>query len=95
VARTEGDLDARRRDRLALFCNMYGEDVIVNRDLPSIYQVPLEFAKQEFDKKVLVKLGLEDREADLTEWEGFVKKALAKKTKKLTIAIVGKYFGDI
>ncbi len=92
VARTEGDLDARRRDRLALFCNMYGEDVIVNRDLPSIYQVPLEFAKQEFDKKVLVKLGLEDREADLSEWEGFVKKALAKKTKKLTIAIVGKYF---
>ena len=45
------DLDARRRDRLALFCNMYGEDVIVNRDLPSIYQVPLEFAKQEFDKR--------------------------------------------
>lgn len=92
VARTEGDLDARRRDRLALFCNMYPEDVIVNRDLPSIYQVPLEFAKQEFDKKVLAKLGLADNKADLSEWESFVKKALAKKSKKITIAIVGKYF---
>ncbi len=92
VARTEGDLDARRRDRLALFCNMYSEDVIVNRDLKSIYQVPLEFAKQEFDKKVLVKLGLADHHSDLSAWEGFVEKALATKSKKLTLAIVGKYF---
>ncbi len=92
VARTEGDLDVRRRDRLALFCNMYPEDVIVNRDLPSIYQVPLEFAKQGFDTKVLAKLGLSDKTADLADWEGFVEKALATKSKKLTIAIVGKYF---
>lgn len=92
VARTEGNLDVRRRDRLALFCNIYSEDVIVNRDLKSIYQVPLEFAKQEFDKKVLAKLGLQDHKSDLSAWEGFVKKALAKKSKKITLAIVGKYF---
>ncbi len=92
VARTEGDLDERRRDRLALFCNMHAEDVIVNRDLPSIYQVPLEFRAQEFDAKILSRLGLEDRSSDISAWEDFVKKALAKKTKKITLAIVGKYF---
>lgn len=92
VARTEGDLDERRRDRLALFCNMHAEDVIVNRDLPSIYQVPLEFRAQEFDTKILARLGLEDRSSDISAWEEFVKKALAKKTKKITLAIVGKYF---
>lgn len=92
VARTEGDLDERRRDRLALFCNMHAEDVIVNKDLPSIYQVPLEFHAQNFDSMILDRLGLEDHNSDLVAWETFVKKALAKKTKKITLAIVGKYF---
>jgi CTP synthase len=92
VTRTEGDLDERRRDRLALFCNMHSEDIIMNQDLKSIYEVPLNFHKQDFDKKILVKLGLEDSKSDLAAWEGFVKKALAKKDKKLTLAIVGKYF---
>lgn len=92
VARTEGDLDERRRDRLALFCNLHGEDVIVNRDLQSIYQVPLEFHKQEFDSKVLRKLGLPDKISELSKWESFVAKALAKKSHKVTLAIVGKYF---
>ena len=92
VARTEGDLDERRRDRLALFCNLHGEDVIVNKDLASIYQVPLEFHKQEFDTKVLAKLGLTNKTSDLDKWEAFVKKAVTQKTKKITLAIVGKYF---
>jgi len=92
VARTEGDLDERRRDRLALFCNLHAEDVIVNRDLKSIYQVPLEFHAQNFDSMVLAKLGLADKPADLAAWKTFVKKALAPKEKKITIAIVGKYF---
>lgn len=92
VARTEGDMDVRRRDRLALFCNVHPEDIIMNQDLKSIYQVPLNFHEQGFDTKILKKLGLEDRESDLSKWEEFVKKALAPKTSKITIAIVGKYF---
>ena len=92
VARTEGDLDERRRDRLALFCNVQESDIIMNQDLPSIYEVPLNFHRQAFDQKILAKLGLPDHASELTAWEGFVKKALAKKDKHLTIAIVGKYF---
>lgn len=92
VARSEHALDVRRRDRLALFCNMHAEDVIVNQDLPSIYQVPLSFHEQGFDTKVLTKLGLPDKPSELAAWQAFVKKALAKKTKSLTLAIVGKYF---
>ncbi len=93
VARTEAELDDRRRDRLALFCNMHAEDVIVNRDLPSIYQVPLAFHEQKFDEKVLIKLGLDaSSPAEISKWQEFVSKALAPKTKKLTLAIVGKYF---
>lgn len=92
VARTEGDLDDRRRERLALFCNMHAGDIIMNQDLPSIYQVPLNFHAQDFDKKILAKLGLPDKKSDLTAWEEFVEKALAPKKKTVTLAIVGKYF---
>lgn len=92
VARTEGDLDARRRERLALFCNVLPEDIIMNQDLKSIYQVPLNFHGQGFDTKILAKLGLQDQDSALDAWEGFVKKALSDKKQSLTIAIVGKYF---
>jgi CTP synthase len=92
VARTEEDLDDRRRERLALFCNMHAGDIIMNQDLPSIYQVPLNFHAQDFDKKILAKLGLPDKKSDLVDWETFVKKALAPKKQTATIAIVGKYF---
>jgi len=92
VARTEGELDQRRRERLALFCNVHTEDIIMNQDLKSIYQVPLNFHKQGFDTKILAKLGLPDHQSDLAKWEDFVKKTQATNTKKLTIAIVGKYF---
>lgn len=92
VARSEGELDARRRERLALFCNIHPKDIIMNQDLKSIYQVPLNFRAQAFDTKILGKLGLPDHDTNISEWKDFVKKALAKKSKKPTLAIVGKYF---
>jgi len=92
VARTEGDLDERRRERLALFCNMHPQDIIMNQDLTSIYEVPLNFHKQGFDTKILSKLGLVDKHSDLSAWQAFVTKALAKTDKKIKLAIVGKYF---
>lgn len=92
ITRSETPIDARRLDRLALFCNVRIEDIILNPDQKSIYQVPLSFHEQNFDTKVLAKLGLPDHKSDLSAWQDFVKKALAPKKKKLTIAIVGKYF---
>lgn len=92
VARSESALDARRLERLALFCNVHQEDIILNQDVESIYQVPLNFHAQSFDSKILAKLGLKEQKSDLVAWEQLVAKALAKKTQSLTIAIVGKYF---
>lgn len=92
IARTEGDLDERRRARLALFCNMHSEDVIINQDQKSIYQVPLSFHAQGLDVKLLQKLGLPDRKSDLRAWKKLVTKALAPDKKPLTLSVVGKYF---
>jgi CTP synthase len=93
IARSEKYLDKRRRDRFALFCNMHPEDIISNPDLPSVYEIPLVLQEQGIDKRILGKLGLPVRTPDLKEWKKLVEKIKAPKKKKVTIAIVGKYFG--
>lgn len=92
VARSEIDLDERRRERFALFCNMHKENVISSPDVESVYEIPLVLNKQNFAQKILKKLKLPQATPDLKEWESVVKKVKEKKTKDVTIAIVGKYF---
>ncbi len=93
VARSEKYLDQRRRDRFALFCNMDGEHIISNPDVETVYEVPLVLHKQDLDRKILTKLGLESKDPDLSEWEKLVSKIKGPKKKTVNIAIVGKYFG--
>lgn len=93
IARSEKYLDQRRRDRFALFCNMHPEDIISNPDLQTVYEIPLVLHKQGLPKRILQKLNLTVEESNLTEWEGLIKKIKEKKSKKIEIAIVGKYFG--
>lgn len=93
IARSETPLDNRRLDRLALFCNVHKDDIILNPDQTSIYQVPLTFHEQGFDTKVLAKLGLPDRQSDIASWQRLVDKTLSPNNRAVTVAIVGKYFG--
>jgi CTP synthase len=93
VARSEKYLDQRRRDRFALFCNMRPEDIISNPDLESVYEIPGMLHKQELDKKILEKLGLEVRTPNIADWQKLVEKIKAKKSKTVELAIIGKYFG--
>jgi len=93
VARSEKYLDQRRRDRFALFCNMLPSDIISNPDVNNIYEVPLVLYNQELDKKILQKLGLRAKSANLNAWKKFVENVNEKNKKEIEIAIVGKYFG--
>ncbi len=92
ITRSSKFLDERRKDRLALFCNMHKDDVISSPDLNSVYEIPLVLKKQGLDKKILKKLGLRQRVANLKEWENMIDKMKHVK-KEVEIAIVGKYFG--
>src|SRR5258708_40209231 len=92
VARSEKFLDQRRRDRFALFCSINEGDIISNPDLKSAYEIPLVLHEQEFEKKILKKLGLPVQEAKINEWKKLCESIEAKKEKQITIAIVGKYF---
>lgn len=93
VLRSEVDLDERRRYLLGLKTSVVGENVIVARDLDTIYELPLEFAKQKFAEKILAKLDLKiDTKADITAWRKLVAHIKNPKQGKIEIAIVGKYF---
>jgi CTP synthase len=93
IARSEKEIDKRRRERLAMFCNMHDEDIIANPDLNSIYDVPIFLEKQKFSDKIIKKLSLPKRNKNnkLVEWKKFVEK-LNNPTKEVKIAMVGKYF---
>ncbi len=92
VARAEKAMDERRRSRFALFCGVDADNVIDSVDLESPYETPLYLAKQKLDEKILAMLGLPFQKLDMTKWEKMVSTVHAKKSKKKTIAIVGKYF---
>lgn len=96
ICRSDKELDERRIERLALFCNVPAKAVISSPDLPSVYEVPLGLNKQRLGKQILEKLGLPEKESDIKEWEEFVRKVriVNESTEKpLEVAIIGKYFG--
>ncbi|MCX8009273.1 MAG: CTP synthase [Patescibacteria group bacterium] len=92
VARAETPIDERRRARFALFCNVEEDHVIDSVDMKSPYEVPLSFAQQRFDEKLLQSLGLPLQTLDMSAWEHMVTTIHAPKKKTVEIAIVGKYF---
>lgn len=91
VTRSEAEIDERRRERLALFCNMQDEDIISNPDLENIYEVPIHLEIQHFSDKLLEKLKMHPTRRDLLQWKRFVKR-LESSVKEVRIAMVGKYF---
>jgi len=92
VARCERDIDEKRKEKLALFCNLRSDHIISNPDLDSIYKLPLYFEDQNFGEKILKSLHLKNKNGPgLAEWKDFVNRIISEK-KEVKIAIVGKYF---
>jgi len=90
VCRTEHPLSQEFREKIALFCDIRAREVIENRSVSNIYQVPLLLHEEGLDQIVLEKLGLAGREADLQEWEEMVSR-INRLEEQITVALVGKY----
>ena len=71
---------------------MRPEDIISSPDAETVYEVPLQFHAQGLLQKICQKLSLSYKDPDLGKWELLIGKIKAKKDRKITIAIVGKYF---
>jgi CTP synthase len=91
ICRSEHPLDEEIRRKIALFTNVDPRGVIEALDVPSIYQVPLEYRRQGLDDYVVELLGLDAPAPDLSEWSQMVKTALDPTRGTVRIAVVGKY----
>ncbi|MBN1296631.1 CTP synthase [bacterium] len=90
LCRSEMDLDQDIKRKIAMFCNVAPEAVITARDVESIYEVPVQYAKEALDSLVIRYLGLEDKPSDLTSWEEIVHRLTFPK-RRVTIGVIGKY----
>jgi CTP synthase len=90
LCRSDRAVPREMRGKIAQFCNVQDEAVIVARDVASIYELPLTLAAENVDDLVLHHLRIEAKEADLTRWKEIVERAYHPKD-EVSIAIVGKY----
>ncbi|HEY4049714.1 MAG TPA: CTP synthase [Acidobacteriaceae bacterium] len=90
LCRTDRFLSREIKSKIALFCNLEERAVIAAKDVESIYEVPLTFAKEGVDALALKYLHTEAKEPDLTRWEKLVERCYNPQD-EVSIAIVGKY----
>lgn len=92
IARSTQRLDKKRKEKLAIWCNVPPERIISAPDVDSIYDVPVNFEADKLSDILLDALGKEDApSADLSVWKTFAAHA-HNGNGTVKIGIVGKYF---
>ncbi len=91
VLRTEHELSADLRSKVAHFCNVDLRAVIQSQDMPSIYEVPVNMQRQGLDAVILQKMGVKPGPTpELGPWRHFLE--LRKESIDIiNIGLVGKY----
>ncbi len=91
LGRAETEMDEPRKEKISNFCNIDKKYVISAPDVESIYDVPINFKKENLGNKILEKFKIEPKNGQLSEWIKMAEK-IKNGNKKLKIAIIGKYF---
>jgi len=91
LGRSKVPLDEPRKRKISIFCNVNTKDVISAPDVESIYEIPINFEKENLGNRILKKFGLRQRRKNLKDWKKLVKVIKTAK-KPVKIGIVGKYF---
>lgn len=91
IARADRPLDEKRKEKIAVFCNVHSEAVISAPDVESIYDVPVNFEKDHLSDRILERFDLRTRKHDLGLWKRRVD-AMKKLKRTVKIGVVGKYF---
>lgn len=91
LCRADREIPEGERKKIALFCNIKEECVIQGLDVKSIYQVPIKYHAEGFDKQVLKHFNMPyNKKADLQKWQELADIDL-NSSEEINIAIVGKY----
>lgn len=91
LARSVVSLDEKRKEKLEFMCSLEKGSVISAPDVKNVYDVPLNFEKDNLGEFICNKLGIAGKKADLKEWKKVVESSKSS-IKKIKIAVVGKYF---
>ena len=92
ICRCEHPMNAEHKAKLALFCDVDENKVIEEKDVDhSIYEVPLELARQDVDVYIMEMLGLHVNPLKLDDWRAMVKTLIEPENGSVEIAVVGKY----
>ena len=90
VLRAEVPVSSEIKRKIAYSCDVDEESVIVAEDAATIYQVPLNFLRQDILTPICKQLELEDCQPKMDEWTDLVHKIIMPQD-EVKIAFVGKY----
>jgi CTP synthase len=90
ICRSEMPLPKELKNKLALSCGVERNCVIESSDAATIYQVPLNFQKENILEPICEALELGVCNPNMDEWDTLVKRVIAPKD-DVTIGFVGKY----
>ncbi len=90
VCRSDREIPAKLKEKLALYCDVDREAVVSAPDAPSIYDIPKVLHREGLDAYVVRQLGLSFRDVDWTRWDDLLDR-VHHPEQRVTVAIVGKY----
>ena len=90
VLRAEVPVTKEIKDKIAFSCDVDIDSVIVAEDAATIYQVPLNFLRQDILTPICHQLSLDHCEPKIEEWSTLVQRII-QPSGEIKIAFVGKY----
>ncbi len=91
VCRTDREIPAEMRQKIAMFCNVDPGSVFSSPDVKSIYELPLELHRQGLDERLSEVLNIWSRAPRLERWERILEKVYSPGKGEVRVGIVGKY----
>ncbi len=91
ICRTDREIPAEMRQKIAMFCNVDPGSVFSSPDVKSIYELPLELHRQGLDERLSEVLNIWSRAPRLERWERILEKVYSPGKGEVRVGIVGKY----
>jgi len=91
LCRTPMKIPDKEKQKISLFCNIPIENVIPAYDVANLYEILINYHNEGLDGQLIKSFRIKKaKKANVSKWEEIIKKT-NKKTKDITVAIVGKY----
>ncbi|MBN2101881.1 MAG: CTP synthase [Candidatus Aenigmarchaeota archaeon] len=91
LCRADKPVAADIKRTISIVCSLPQERIISAPDVYSIYDIPVNFEKENLGEIMLKAMNMEPRTKDMKDWTAFSEK-IKKLKKEVRIGIVGKYF---